>query len=261
MKKVCKYCGAELNENAKFCPKCGKKIEEQEFEKEKIDLSSNIPVKKYYPFLIGAIFLFIIALVLVLSISLHSSKETSEERKYAQTTMGESSTENSLVAVPSTTAKNNSTDSKNVGANASAHRYKFIVADVTWKEAYRKCKEMGGYLARLETDSEFQQIVDLIKKGGFENKKFFIAGRRPAESKSYYWIDSSGSYIGAPINSTSHWIPGDPSYYDGDVEENYMMLYFYNKGGYWAWADVPNDVLSTAPDYKNKIGYICEFEN
>ena len=28
MGKFCKYCGSELNDGSKFCPKCGAKIEE-----------------------------------------------------------------------------------------------------------------------------------------------------------------------------------------------------------------------------------------
>ena len=28
MGKFCKYCGSELNDETKFCPKCGAKIEE-----------------------------------------------------------------------------------------------------------------------------------------------------------------------------------------------------------------------------------------
>lgn len=45
-----------------------------------------------------------------------------------------------------------------------AGRYKFGDVSTTWEDAEKKCKEIGAHLVTMETKSEWESIVNLIKQ-------------------------------------------------------------------------------------------------
>lgn len=146
------------------------------------------------------------------------------------------------------------------------HRYEYVISDCTWTEAYQKCLEAGGYLVRINSQVEFEHIVSEIKDKQMQNIQFRIGGRRENNSQDYYWVDESNQLYGEKINSDSYWcknlwMSGEPSFSDKDIQETCLDMFYYKSAETWVWNDVPDDIMSTAPEFSGKIGYICEYEN
>lgn len=60
---------------------------------------------------------------------------------------------------------------------------------------------------------------------------------------------------------TNEWMRNEPSYQDGDVQENCLDIFYYEDEGRWVWNDIPNNVLQNVSYFSGKIGYICEYED
>ena len=61
------------------------------------------------------------------------------------------------------------------------------------------------------------------------------------------------------------WLDGEPSYEglteDGrEVKEEYVCILYRSADGRCYLNDVPEDILSAAPSYRGRIGYICEYD-
>ncbi len=146
------------------------------------------------------------------------------------------------------------------------HRYEYVVSDCTWSEAYQNCLNSGGYLVRINSKEEFDYIISEIDQQQLTNIQFRVGGRRDANSQDYYWVDASNQLYGEKINSDTYWcaglwLQGEPSFSDGQTEENSLDIFYYGNEGRWVLNDVPDNLLSTAPEFSGKIGYICEYEN
>ena len=146
------------------------------------------------------------------------------------------------------------------------HKYEYIVNDCSWSEAYQKCLESGGYLARINSQEEYDYILSQINQKQMENIHFRIGGRRDENSQDYYWVDDMNNLYGEKINSEDYWcsgqwMTGEPSFSDKDTQENCLDIFYYQKEDRWVWNDVPDDILKTVPEYAGKLGYICEYEN
>lgn len=52
------------------------------------------------------------------------------------------------------------------------------------------------------------------------------------------------------------------SYYDSSVkkDEDRLNIFYYSQEDKWVFNDVPNDILDAVPQFKERIGYICEIE-
>ena len=146
------------------------------------------------------------------------------------------------------------------------HRYEFVIDDCSWYSAMQKAKESGGYLVRIESPEEYDYILSEIARGGYEAIQFRIGARRNQGELSYYWVDENNNTIGSPIQVSGYWcenewMDGEPSYQDGENEENCVDIFYYSAEERWVWNDVPDDIISIAPGYSGRLGYIVEYED
>lgn len=140
------------------------------------------------------------------------------------------------------------------------HTYELIMGDVTWQEAFDDCIRRGGYLVRINSEQEFQYIIDRIEEEGMQNIHFYLGGRRAENDEYYYWINENGKFVEGPLNrikgrwTTDHWMRNEPSFSAGDDKEMYMNLIYYQD--HWVLNDVPLDITKY---YAGKTAYICEY--
>lgn len=163
---------------------------------------------------------------------------------------------------------NQSTYKNDDSAEEGIHRYELIVSDTTWTEAYNICLSKGGYLVRINSDEEYQAILQQIEEQGKRNIKFWIGGRRgPDTGSDYKWIYEDGKYGSEVLNTdekySSYWLENEPSYLDKstNIEEACMNIVYLEKEQRWVWNDVPDDILAAASFYEGSIGYVCEYDN
>lgn len=145
------------------------------------------------------------------------------------------------------------------------HRYELILSDATWTEAFQDCLNRGGYLVRINSESEYEYLRKEIVKQGMTNIFFRIGGERDINSKEYHWVNQNGVLFGGTLNSEDSWCSdawgqGEPSFKDGNLDETYMNLFFMESEKRFIWNDVPNDMLAAEPAYAGSLGYICEYE-
>ncbi len=144
----------------------------------------------------------------------------------------------------------------------SVHTYEIVMADVSWTDAYRECLARGGYLARINSPEEYEAVAAQIGSAGLENGMFWLGGCRSNENE-YRWLYEDGSTSAEILNGKGYWLEGEPSFYDEstDAEETAVLMFHSSAAAGWVWNDVPDDVLSVAPFYAGKLGYICEYED
>ncbi len=146
------------------------------------------------------------------------------------------------------------------------HRYEYVISDCTWNQAYERAKASGGYLVHINSAAEYTAVLNEIKAYGYSNIQFKIGGRRNSGSEDYYWVDKNNNTYGQKINSDSYWarnewMAGEPSYWDGSIEEAYLDIFYYDNGGRWVWNDIPDDVVSVVGEFSGRLGYIVEYDN
>lgn len=155
---------------------------------------------------------------------------------------------------------------------SAGHRYELIVEDMTWKEAESLCREKGGYLATITAWEELERIQEQIISEEKTSVTFFVgANSEGQEGKfaGYHWLETESEAACDMLNLYNalwgFWLEGEPSYTglteDGvEVDEDYVVLFYRKADGRCYLNDVPDDILSAAPSYAGKVGYICEYE-
>lgn len=148
----------------------------------------------------------------------------------------------------------------------AVHRYEYIISDCTWQEAFQDCLNRGGYLVRINSSKEYEAVRKEISRQKLTDIYFRIGGRRDSQSKDYYWVNEENKLFGEKLNSDDSWCSGEwmehePSFQDGNLEEKYLDLFFYDGEKRFVWNDVPDDMLQAEPAYSGKLGYICEYED
>ncbi|MCD7818363.1 MAG: C-type lectin domain-containing protein [Lachnospiraceae bacterium] len=174
----------------------------------------------------------------------------------------------------SASATADTTQTSSDQSEGGIHSYAFYKDDGSWSEAFIKAQQAGGYLARINSQEEFDYIVNqissyLIKSSEMDSVILFqIGGRRDSDSTSYYWVDENNTTYGEALNGSDswaagNWMDGEPSYQDSYGEstttEDCLVLYYYN--GAWAFNDSTDDIVSWFMADAGKVGYIVEFEN
>ena len=273
----CPKCGSKVEKGNEFCENCGTKL--------KTVKKSKLPVV-----LVSLTVVLIMAGgigVWILTGEYHSKSESEDLVTDAADLNNHSEQETESEESQPDRAKSDDTSNKNIenedtgGTGESdvseqedayditeggIHKYEYVVNDCSWSEAYQKCLESGGYLARINSREEYDYILSQINQKQMENIHFRIGGRRDENSQDYYWVDDMNNLYGEKINSEDYWcsgqwMTGEPSFSDKDTQENCLDIFYYQKEDRWVWNDVPDDILKTVPEYAGKLGYICEYEN
>ena len=273
----CPKCGSTVEKGNEFCENCGTRL--------KTVKKSKLPVV-----LVSLTVVLIMAGgigVWILTGEYHSKSESEDLVTDAADLNNHSEQETEAEESQPDRAKSDDTSDKNIehedtgGTGKSdvsekedvyditeggIHKYEYVVNDCSWSEAYQKCLESGGYLARINSQEEYDYILSQINQNQMENIHFRIGGRRDENSQDYYWVDDMNNLYGEKINSEDYWcsgqwMTGEPSFSDKDTQENCLDIFYYQKEDRWGWNDVPDDILKTVPEYAGKLGYICEYEN
>ncbi len=151
--------------------------------------------------------------------------------------------------------------------NKEIHSYEVYTENITWEEARERCKNMGGYLVRIDTPEENEIVSNLLISKGVEGVAY-IGGTRTPDDFEYHWIDNDGKLSDYDISYAEYqkfWLEDEPSYSDEvdgkTIEEYYVAMVYLESEGKWFWNDVNNDVLSlSTKKYSGKISFICEKE-
>ena len=300
----CKKCGRQLKDGAQFCIYCGEKVVmpkstvqtetkepevrhaempvpevEETYGSESAD-ESDTSVNLLPVIIIGIVI--VVAVLAVVGYFLWSSRsEESEETMDESVSQEESEPETEISSDESkaedTEAPNTQEELSEPEEEAPAeepeevieegiHTYELIVSDVTWTQAYEDCIARGGHLVRINSEEEYQAILQQISQEDKNNIKFWLGGRRNADSHEYRWAYEDRTYGDEVLNGddkyASYWLSGEPSYEDEAVgsQEMYMNMFYMKKEDRWVWNDVPDDLIAVVNTYAGTVGYICEYE-
>lgn len=296
----CGNCGREIKDDKNFCPYCGTPVkntpQNDEIPASPVqndaitDIESDHGQKLSVSPLLIILLVLIITLILVIglfvfAVARKTYKSENEDKSQSNNTEAvesiEEESETFVEDEPSSepaTEKNDATDKQEEVLSEETeqeeelaeyteddgiHKYEIIIADVTWREAFKDCIRRGGYLVHFNSEEEFSYVLDLLSSDEYHSKTFYIGGTREIDSNEYFWMNANGDYFGEPLNSSiynTYWLPGEPSMDSDEGEEFFMDMLFRSSDERWYWNDVPNDVIGISDYYKGRMGYICEYE-
>ncbi|WP_251499730.1 C-type lectin domain-containing protein [Otoolea muris] len=295
----CRKCGETLKEGAKFCTKCGTKVEntppesipESQVPPGQPDNGAPQPPEKNHKAL-AAVLLGIAVIAaggaaawkfqkkepqkqaeewgMDFDDEEETGQETPEEPGAAEPTEGQRA-ESAAETAPAESGDGGEAAALSQETTAAAqeeekpHRYEVVKTDCTWEEAFLDAQARGGYLVHFDTPEEYEQIKELLSQEGAEKLKLWIGGKRLPGEYEYHWVNSDGSFDASVLNSGPYewaWMKDEPSFRDAGInlDECYMNIFYYKSENRWVWNDVPNDIIAAVSSYKGQVGYICEYE-
>ncbi|XP_034020969.1 uncharacterized protein LOC117505435 [Thalassophryne amazonica] len=86
----------------------------------------------------------------------------------------------------------------------SGRCFRYVPRAMTWARAERNCLHMGGHLTSVNSDDEYHDIQNMIKKITYQNSEAWLGGSDAQEEGLWFWSD--GKSFG--YNS---WCPGEPN--------------------------------------------------
>ena len=152
--------------------------------------------------------------------------------------------------------------------SAYGHSYELFTGDLTWEEAQRACVEKGGYLATITSPEERQIITELIEAENKTEYSFYVGFkafcRIDGVLQEEGWIEKDGSLCDGHsfTDFEFYFFPG----YDYNNEEwdftlgQIGLMKYSNETNKIYKFEAPMNLLSYAPQYSGKIGFICEYE-
>ena len=142
------------------------------------------------------------------------------------------------------------------------HTYEFVHGMYSWEEAQTYAKEAGGYLARFDSEAEFNYVTAELSKQS-RGTIFIIGARRAEDSEDYFFVDGENQPLGGKLNdpaswTSAYWASGEPTY-EWDGEPEWIVTVEYDVAhGCWAYNDVIDNLAYPAdPD---SHGFIIERE-
>ena len=133
------------------------------------------------------------------------------------------------------------------------HGYQVVKENTSWTKAAAACSRLGGHLAVINNEEEFNEITALADEQGLTY--VWIGAHRVGGVEK--WEDGSDLTEGYV-----KWARGEPTYIDRNdqVAEDYIMLWKNN--GAWVYNDNRDDPYADYPDmFEGIIGYVCEFND
>ena len=154
-------------------------------------------------------------------------------------------------AAPDETADPEVTDEPEVSPEPEkTSSYQIFTENISWDEAERKCKELGGHLVCINDVDEYEKVCELI---GTVNVKYVWIGCYRSSGGVMTWTNGEDT-------DYYNWASGEPSYkdgYDGSAED-YIMLSRQSDGS-WKYNDSRIDPMANfAKYYSGNIAYVCE---
>lgn len=144
-----------------------------------------------------------------------------------------------------TVDENNNTFNENT-VQWNDHVYQLFDEAIDWHAAKEKCESLGGHLVTITSKEENDFIVEQISKG----------------SSLYYWlgatdeeVEGTWKWVTEEEWDYTNWREGQPD--NTKKYEHYLMMYQENRlRGLWN----DENVACTEQVYKNKHGFICEWD-
>lgn len=129
------------------------------------------------------------------------------------------------------------------------HYYKIFNDSMTWQQANKRCRELGGHLVTITTKGEQAFVQSILFMRGTKNF-YWTAGFR-IEGNNWGWLTREEF-------SYTNWGKGEPN---NDLGNEFIIA--VSKSG--AWLDCPAEGVDHIPDLtflnlKNS-GFICEWES
>lgn len=179
-----------------------------------------------------------------------------DQKDTAKTNATQPSAEPTEEPEPTSTLTPTSTPTPTVDPEG-VHSYKAVKKNCTWKDASEAATKRNSHLATINSDKEWKAILKVAKKA-YRQKGitvFWLGARRSANDLTYYWQDS----LHQSLDFDTHWLEGEPSYYDPDIEKDecYVELLYVKSKRKWVLNDAPNNITKW---FSDKIGYIVETE-
>ena len=134
-----------------------------------------------------------------------------------------------------------------------AGTYEAVKADVTWTTARDSAEAMGGILTCVNNSREFEKVCAAADEAGL--KGFWVGAFRD-ENEDWYdsaWLD------GDDLDRSMPWYDGEPSYKEAKSGKTECCLMVFKVKGKWYFNDAADNVLSVAPNYAGKMGYVVEY--
>jgi Lectin C-type domain len=129
----------------------------------------------------------------------------------------------------------------------NGHAYKLVLEVLTWHQAKKRCEEMGGHLAIIESEPENSFVFNLAKKGMAPVGKWdgvWLGGTD--EQKEGEWLAIDGSAM-----RFTNWCQQPPQPNNAGGDENYLWMWVDRDGVWTDQADTPKQAKSY---------FVCEWD-
>ena len=140
--------------------------------------------------------------------------------------------------------------SSDLSTSWNSHKYTVFNSPMTWTEAKSCCESIGGHLATITSQEEYDAVMSAIHQD--EPHRYWLGAHRPGGSQTWQWITGEAF-------SFTKWHTGEPNnqgYSDLDVEQHLELTnYWPDYNGQWGWNDENGDSVTDGV-----TGFICEWE-